>query len=293
MTFLTFWSYDAVFPPLLREIPSAPRALFVRGDPAVLDTPCVAVVGTRRNTTYGQQQTLRFTRAIAEAGYTVVSGLAYGIDAIAHEAALDAGGPTIAVLGNGIDAIHPRGNEALARRILANGGAVVSEYPPGTPAHAGHFPARNRLVSGLSLATLVVEAPIKSGALITARRAFEQNREVAALPGDLSRETFEGNHRLIADQTARLVRTPEEFLSLLPTKARPSFVKAPVARGDLLPTDETQRAVWISLGNTSKTLEELLRDTDRPASQVSVALTQLELLSRVRDLGRGRYIRGP
>ncbi|MBS0590899.1 MAG: DNA-protecting protein DprA, partial [Proteobacteria bacterium] len=175
---------DEDFPVLLREIGSAPAALFVIGDPAALWAPQLAIVGARSASAGGLANARAFARAFALAGNTVTSGLAEGIDGAAHAAALDAGGKTLAVLGTGIDLIYPRQHAELATRIVANG-ALVSEYPPGVPGHPKHFPRRNRIISGLSLGTLVIEASLKSGSLTTARYAAEQGREVFALPGSI------------------------------------------------------------------------------------------------------------
>lgn len=235
------------YPALLQELRDPPKELYAQGNLALLREPAVAIVGTRNPTPYGMALARAFSRGLVGYGLTVISGLAYGIDAEAHAAAVNAGGHTIAVLGSGLDTIHPRGQTELARRILEHRGLLLSEYPPGTEPRAYHFPARNRLVSGLAQGTLVVEAPEKSGALITARRAFEQNRQVFALPGDINRETFHGNHGLIASDLARLVRTPQEiayYLNLIEkcapdrsaTRPTPSAWPVPLPRGSSTPS---------------------------------------------------------
>jgi DNA processing protein len=201
--------YSPLYPSLLGETHHAPIALYARGNLALLQTPCFAIVGTRNTTTYGRANAVAFTKGLLDYGLTIVSGLAYGIDEQVHEATLHHGGKTIAVLGCGLDKVSGPGG--LAREILKRDGLLLSEYPPQEVAYKNHFPARNRIISGLSIGTLVVEAPEKSGALITARRAFEQNRQVFAVPGDLMRETFVGSHTLIANDIARLVRTPEDI----------------------------------------------------------------------------------
>jgi len=207
--FLPFTHAD--FPSLLRDIPDPPAALYVSGDPAVLWTPQIAVVGARSASHAGLANARAFARAFALAGNTITSGLAEGIDGAAHAAALDAGAPTVAVLGTGPDLVYPRRHRALAQAIAAHG-ALVSEFPPGTPGKPDHFPRRNRLISGLSLGVLVVEAGLNSGSLITARCAAEQGREVFALPGSIHNPLARGCHRLIRDG-ARLAETAEEVLA--------------------------------------------------------------------------------
>ncbi len=188
---------DSDYPASLAELPDRPDALFVRG--ALPEAAAVAVVGSRGVTRYGQRWTALLAEAVASAGIPIVSGLAKGVDGIAHRSALVVGTPTVAVLGCGIDRWYPAGHARLGEEILAAGGAIVSEYAPGTPPAKYRFPLRNRIVSGLADAVIVTEAAVRSGALITARTAVEQGREVLALPGDLDRATSEGTNRLIAD----------------------------------------------------------------------------------------------
>ncbi|HEX8778483.1 MAG TPA: DNA-processing protein DprA, partial [Rhodanobacter sp.] len=204
---------DADFPPLLETIPQPPAALFVAGDASLLLHPQVAVVGARGASPAGLEHARRFARALALAGFAVTSGMAEGIDSAAHEAVLDAGAAAVAVVGTGPDRVYPRKHHALARRIAAQG-ALVSEFPPGTAARADHFPRRNRLISGLALGTVVVEAGLQSGSLITARLAGEQGREVFALPGSVANPLARGCHRLIRDG-ARLVEEPAEVIEAL------------------------------------------------------------------------------
>lgn len=210
---------DARYPARLREIDNPPRLLYVRGSFAPEDQTAIAIVGTRGATRYGLDQARRLGRELAEAGFTVVSGLALGIDGAAHRGALEVGGRTLAALGGGVAKVYPREHEDLAR-LIANSGAVFSEYHPLTSPLAGNFPARNRIVSGLSLGVLVVESPLRSGSLITARLAAEQNREVFALPGPVDRETSRGCHQLLREGAA-LVESVEDVLAALPAFARP------------------------------------------------------------------------
>lgn len=210
---------DARYPERLREIPNPPRLLYVRGEILPSDRTAIAVVGTRGVSQYGAEQTTRLTRELVAAGFCVVSGLALGVDGCAHRAALASGGRTLAVLGGGVAKVYPREHVELARRV-AESGAVLSEYHPLTSPLAGNFPARNRIVAGLSLGVLVVESPVKSGALITARIAAEQNREVFAVPGPVDRPNSGGCHQLLREGAA-LVETVDDVLAALGPFARP------------------------------------------------------------------------
>ena len=220
---------DAEYPDLLKEIPSSPPVLFARGSAEPRFAQALAVVGTRDATPYGRDACEQLCGAAARAGVAIVSGLARGIDAIAHRAALDAGAPTAAVLGGGIDAIYPRENLGLAERIMANG-CLLSEYPVGVKARPDHFPRRNRIISGLAQATLVVEAGRSSGALLTADHALEQNREVLAVPGGIFAKSSEGVNRRIRESGAKLVGSVEDLLeelNLLSVGAQPSLPSLP------------------------------------------------------------------
>lgn len=201
------------YPPLLREIPDPPPALFVSGDPGALYAPQIAIVGSRSATPGGLDCARDFAANLARAGMTVTSGLAVGIDGAAHSACLKAGGKTIAVAGTGPDRVYPARHRALARDIVA-GGALVSSFPPGTDVRPAHFPMRNRIISGMSLGTLVVEAGLESGSLITARMAVDQGREVFAVPGSIHNPVARGCHRLIR-QGARLVESAGEIVEAL------------------------------------------------------------------------------
>lgn len=200
---------------LLAEISKPPSKLYVRGNSDLLAGPAIAIVGSRRPSNYGIRAATLFGRELSRAGLTVVSGLARGIDAAAHRGALAQCGRTIAVLGHGLDRIYPPENYALAELILENGGCLVSEYEPGTTPYPSHFPARNRIIAGLALGTLVIEAAEKSGSLITARLALEAGREVFAVPGGFDDRGYSGAHRLI-QWGAKLVTTPAEVIEELP-----------------------------------------------------------------------------
>ncbi|MGB7957905.1 MAG: DNA-processing protein DprA [Minisyncoccia bacterium] len=203
---------DERFPLLLREIPHPPFGIYVRGTLPTNDALGIAVVGTRRATPDGKNTARRFAAELARAGIVIVSGLAFGVDAAAHEGCLNAGGKTLAVLACGLANIYPKNNEALAEKIIAQGGAIISEYPPDMPAYPSRFLERNRIVSGLSKGTLVIEAPERSGSLATARFALEQNRDVFVIPGQITHPNFKGSHELIR-QGAELVTTPEHILA--------------------------------------------------------------------------------
>jgi DNA processing protein len=209
---------EADFPPQLENIPTPPAALFVVGDASLLLYPQVAIVGARNASAAGLAHARTFACALAQAGFAITSGMADGIDGAAHTAALDAGAITLAVVGTGPDRVYPRKHHALAQRIAANG-AMISEFAPGTAARADHFPRRNRIISGLALGTLVVEAGLQSGSLITARLAGEQGREVFALPGSIHNPLARGCHRLIRDGV-QLVESPAEIIETLAPATR-------------------------------------------------------------------------
>ena len=208
---------DEDFPPQLESIAQPPAALFVAGDASLLLHAQLAIVGARAATLSGCADARVFARDLGHAGFTITSGMAEGIDGAAHVAALEAGLPTVAVVGTGLDRVYPHKHQALARRLAAEG-ALVSEFPPGTPGRADHFPRRNRLIAGLSLGTLVIEAGLQSGSLITARLAAEQGREVFALPGSIHNPLAHGCHRLIRDGarlSKRLLKSWKRLLLLL------------------------------------------------------------------------------
>lgn len=211
---LVTWGSDS-YPELLRAIPDAPKLLYVRGDPALLRQPQVGIVGSRSATPGGLDHARRFATALSENGYRITSGLALGIDGAAHQGALEAGCPTLAVIGTGVDVVYPGQHQSLAEAVVANG-ALVSELPPGTPPRAAHFPRRNRIISGLSQGILVVEASPRSGSLITARLALEQGRDVFAIPGSIHNPLARGCHQLIR-QGAVLVETVDDITGELGT----------------------------------------------------------------------------
>lgn len=207
---------DPRYPARLKEIYDPPLVLWTKGDLEALNRHQVAVVGTRMPSSYGRDMAVQFAEAAVQAGLGVVSGLAYGVDTVAHQTVVDAGGVTVAVLGSGIDRIYPSVNTLLADRIIAGGGCVISEFPPGTKPDYMNFPVRNRVVSGLSVGVLVVETGLSGGSMITARLAIDQNREVFVIPHPLSSRKGGGGHRLIREGTGKLVESMNDILEELP-----------------------------------------------------------------------------
>jgi DNA processing protein len=287
------------YPPLLRRSPSPPRWLFVDGDAGVLWHPSIAIVGTRLPTPDGRDNAREFAAAFARGGLSVTSGLAAGIDAAAHIGALDASGLTVAVLGTGIDVPFPPGNKRLMERI-AQEGVVVSEYPPGTIGQTFTFPHRNRIVAGLSLGTLVIEAAYRSGALITARLAADAGREVFATPGSIRNPMARGCHRLLR-QGVTLVETPEETLEALAPVAA-AFAddlrarlhvptSSPIAVQHRLPDmDVDTQCLWEAIGHDPTPMETIVTRTGLTAAKVASILLSMELGGRVVS-EHGRYTR--
>jgi DNA processing protein len=275
---------DPDFPPLLREIPDPPPWLYVRGDLAGCPRP-IAVVGSRNATAYGVQTAHRICKDLAGLGFTVVSGMALGIDAAAHEGALSGQGRTVAVLGSGLDNIYPPQHRRLAERIAAGGGAVISEFSLQAGPEAHHFPVRNRIISGMSLGTVVVEATKDSGALITARLAAEQNREVFAVPGSIQSFKSMGAHTLIK-QGAKLVENVQDIVAelghFLQAEARPRRENAPAAPRQRLTADEA--AVAAALTAYPVHIDELVRRLAMEPGTLSAILLQLELKGIVTQL---------
>jgi DNA processing protein len=219
---------DGVYPALLREIYDPPIVLYVKGAWAeCLDQPCVAIVGSRKSSTYGQNAALMLARDLAQRGVTIISGFARGIDAAAHRGALEGGGRTVAVLGTGVDRVYPRDHKKLVDDILKNHGAIVTQFPLGTPPVSENFPYRNRIISGLSLGTVVVEAAENSGSLITARLAIEQNREVFAVPGNITSRNSFGTNYLIKGAGAKLVQQWQDVASELPPQIAANLLPPP------------------------------------------------------------------
>jgi DNA processing protein len=281
---------DPAYPPLLREIPDPPPLLFVRGDTALLSAPQMAVVGSR-NPSHGGCDTARaFSEQLTRAGLLITSGLALGIDACAHAAALDAGGQTIAVAATGLDRVYPSAHRELAHRISAQG-ALVSEFALGTPPRRENFPRRNRLISGLSLGVLVVEAALRSGSLITARLAAEQGREVFAIPGSIHSPLARGCHALIR-QGAKLVETAQDVIEELGALA--GFVAAPpgvAATPPGVPVDSAQQELLELIGYDPVELDTLIARSGLTPARVSSMLVLMELRGLIEARPGGRYQR--
>jgi DNA processing protein len=277
---------DASFPALLRPIEGAPAALHVTGTLEIADEVAVAVVGSRSVSPYGRQVTLHLVTELIRHNITIVSGLARGVDAIAHRAAIDAGGRTIAVLGCGVDRTYPAEHRGLATDV-ARHGAVVSEFPLGTKPDAPNFPMRNRVISGLSLGTLVIEAGETSGALITAARALEQNREVFAVPGSIYSTLSCGTNRLIRRGEAKLVSTVDDMLEELHIETAPQQLAMEI----LMAHDSTEERLLNSLGGEPMHVDTLTRVCELPVSVVSSTLAMLELRGIVRQISPMQYVR--
>lgn len=273
------------YPRLLAEAPGRPSVLYCRGEIAAPDDVAVGIVGTRGASPYGREVTGSIAAGLAQAGVTVVSGLARGVDAVAHAAALSAGGRTIAVLGSGVDVIYPSEHRVLAQRIV-EAGAVVSEQPPDAKPDAQNFPARNRIISGLSLGVVVVEAPARSGALITATFAADQGRDVFVVPGSVLASNSEGSNALLRDG-ARLVRGSEDILEDLNLGSKSTAL----AVQSQLALDEHERALYRAIQEEPKHIDELAESTGQAAQKVSATLMTMELRGLVRNLGAQFYVK--
>jgi DNA processing protein len=296
---------DGVYPASLREIYDPPIVLYVKGAWSdCLDRPCIGVVGSRRCSTYGQNAAIMLARDLAQRGVTVISGFARGIDAAAHRGALDAGGRTVAVLGTGIDEVYPRDHRKLAAEILDHGGALVSQFPLGTPPVSENFPYRNRIISGLSLGVVVVEAAENSGSLITARLAMEQNREVFAVPGNITSRNSFGTNYLIKGAGAKLVQQWQDIANELPPQIAasllpPAFidVKTQAAVADRLSfvpegLSPAETCVFKLLTADSPSHVDWLFDKSKlPISELTAVLLSLEMRELVRALPGRCFVR--
>ncbi len=286
---------DPEYPLLLRETADPPAALFVHGDPMLLTSPQIAIVGSRNPSTSGRSTAKEFARCLARAGITITSGLAVGIDGASHQGALEADGATIAVTGTGLDRVYPASHHKLARQIAEQGGALISEFPPGTPARAGHFPRRNRIISGLSLGTLVVEAALQSGSLITARQATEQGREVFAIPGSIHNPLARGCHAIIR-QGAKLVETAQDIIeelgpllhTLVPAEEPDSKIPDSESGFEM---DAEYRQLLETIGYDPIPIDEIIAQSGLTAEAVSSMLLLLELEGYVSSAPGGCFSR--
>jgi DNA processing protein len=276
--------FDPAYPPRLKEIYNAPPLLYVKGEITRQDDQSIGVVGTRGPSVYGKELAARIVPELVRSGLTIVSGLARGIDSIAHRAALEAGGRTIAVLGCGIDVIYPAENRTLYG-LIRDSGAVITEYPLGTKPDAFNFPARNRIISGLALGTVVVEAQYTSGALITADYALEQNREVFAFPGRATDRGSAGCNRLIRDGRAKLVTSPEDILTELDLTVAVQQLEIKLA----LPANDEESRLLALLSHEPVHIDELYRQSALPMPTVASTMMMLELKGTVRQIGSMSY----
>lgn len=276
---------DPTYPNPLREIPQAPALLYLRGELLPSDEQSIAVVGTRGPTVYGRELTARLVPDLVAVGLTIVSGLARGVDTIAHRAALDAGGRTIAVLGCGLDVIYPAENRSLYSRIPSSG-AILSEYPLGTKPDAYNFPARNRIISGLTLGTVVIEAQRTSGALITADYALEQSREVFAFPGRATDPGSAGCNRLIREGRAKLVTSREDILDELDLSVAVQQLEIKAA----IPANQEEAEILALLSHHPIHIDELARRAALDTPTVISTLMLLELKGTIRQIGTMQYV---
>lgn len=276
------------YPKLLKQLYDPPVLLWVLGDAGVLDTDGIAVVGTRKPSAYGIEMAEYFTDELVGEGLTVISGLAYGIDAAAHQAAIAGGGRTVAVLGSGIDRIYPSRHRGLARRITEQDGAVISEFPPGTNPDAGNFPVRNRVVSGLSLGTLVIESGMEGGSMITAKSALDQNREVFVVPHSLQNRSGAGCNHLIKTGQGKLVQAIEDILTEIAFNRKQWTPGSPKLstkkwRWRSVELDEMATSICELLEDSPKHIDDLGEQLDLPVNTLLTKLLELEMQECVRQ----------
>ncbi len=275
---------DEAYPQRLREISQPPPVLYLRGQLLPEDAWAIAIVGTRQATPYGRQVSEQIASFLASNGMTIVSGLARGIDTLAHQAALRAGGRTLAVLGSGVDRIYPPEHRALAEQICEHG-ALLSDYPPGTPPESVNFPPRNRIISGLSMAVVVVEAGETSGALITAEFAAEQGREVFAVPGSILAAQSKGTNKLIQQGALPLLNASDVMQALDLTR-----LGQQKAARKILPSDAVEAKLLETLSDEPLHVDEIRSQTGLPVEKVSAALIMMELKGMVRQVGGMQYV---
>ena len=275
---------DDRYPKLLKEIYDPPAVLFVKGDITILTGLCLAIVGSRQATSYGLTTTKEIVSPLARAGAVIISGLAYGIDAAAHRAAIEVGGKTVAVMASGLDQVYPSANHRLAQDIINGGGLWLSEFPPQTAPLKQNFPFRNRIIAGLCQGTVVIEAAKRSGALLTAKHALEANREVFAVPGNASSPLSAGTNELLK-QGAHLVTTSDDVLIV--------FGLTATATAPRLPLEPRLQGLFEQLPREPTHLDTLVRQLNLPASSLTADLTLLELKGYIQDVGGQHYQRLP
>jgi DNA processing protein len=283
---------DSHYPELLRHIYDPPLVLWLKGDPDALNKHGIGVVGTRRPGKYGLEQTAVWSQHLSQNGLCINSGLAYGVDAAAHQAALDAGGTTVAVLGSGIDVIYPARNSRLAAKMMENGGAVITEYPPGTPPDAVNFPGRNRIVSGMSHGILVIETGIKGGSMITARYALDQNREVFAIPHALGKRGGEGCNYLIRTGQGKLVQSLSDIfdeISLnLPGSDKSSAAVKTKSAWKEMDLKEDQKRICELLEAQQMHIDQISERLEIPGYRILPVILEMELMGIIKQRA-GRY----
>lgn len=277
---------DPNYPKLLKEIYAPPPLLYYLGQLDLNNDFPLAVVGTRKISDYGQQVTQQIVSELAQSGLTIISGLALGIDACAHQAAIDVNGKTIAVLGSGIDQIYPAANRRTAQEIIENNGAIITEFPLGMPPLKHNFPQRNRIISGLSLGTLVTEAGEKSGALITARYSLDQNREVFAIPGSIYNQGSFGPNKLIK-MGAKTVTESDDILETLNLEQANDFKAAK----ETVPGNETEQKLLELLKNEPIHVDKLSQSAKLDISVINSTLSVMEMKGMVRNLGNQKYVK--
>jgi len=274
-----------IYPTLLAEIPAPPPLLYIKGRIDPVFAYRIAVIGSRKITIYGRRITEEIAYNLALNKIVIVSGLALGIDTIAHQACLKARSPTIAVLANGLDKIYPSTNTNLAQQIISQQGAVISEFPLGTLPLKQHFPRRNRIISGLCQAILITEAALKSGSLLTANHALEQNRDIFAVPGSIYNKNSEGTNNLIK-QGAKLAISAQDILLELNLQNSSKYVKT----RKILPSSPVQQKIYDNLSKEPVLLNDLIKKTKLPTREVNSALTLMEIKGIVKNLGGGQYV---
>lgn len=278
--------FDASYPKRLKQIYDPPIIIYYKGDILESDFNAIGIVGTRKVTGYGKNITQQFSYTLSQKNLTIVSGLARGVDTIAHKAAIEAGGRTLAILGGGLNKIFPPENTSLVEQIIRGHGAVISEFPPDYPSVAGNFPARNRIISGLSMGVLVTEAAEDSGSLITARLALDQGRDVFAIPGPITSSLSKGPADLIKEG-GKLAFSVEDILSELGINNLAHSVAA-----SNIKLTQIEQLILDCLENESKHMDEVCRELKKSISEISASLVKMEVLGLVKNLGGGVYIKG-
>ncbi len=276
--------FDKNYPKLLKEVYDCPAVLYIKGDISILDTFSLGVVGSRKYTNYGKKFSYKLSKECADLGITIISGLALGVDSFAHQAALDVNGKTVGVLGCGLDSIYPVSNFHLGQEIIEKGGAIITEFPLGVPPMKQNFPARNRIIAGLSRGVLVIEAAERSGALITAYQALECSRDVFALPGNIDNENSIGTNKLI-QEGAKLVLGVEDILKELNIEITQCRQKAK----ELIPESDDEKIIANILSNGDCLIDDLIRQSKLNIVAVNSVLTILEMKGMVVNSGGGFY----